>query len=230
MYELHSFVTPRRAPVNLLCRPGTNDQMMANSALTEDEYDLKSVYIAGVAVDVGAHLGMVAIGLAIDNPDARVIAVEAIPENVELMHENIALNGLSDRVTVISGAATRVKQLVRIAYDFAGSDLADMHRFIGNQPMPPGTKQKIIDAQPVTLSMLTHEPVDLLVIDCEGAEYDLFAGMTKSALDTKLRVREIRGEYHRGYNEFVELLSATHEVTQIGGDRWVGGFIARVKE
>jgi FkbM family methyltransferase len=231
MPERELFRTPHGKAIRLECREGTNDAMMARSSLDEDEYRLGDIPAGTLttAVDVGAHIGMVAIGLALDHPDCMVQAVEPIPANVDILKANIARNGVEDRVRVVWGAASRNAQQVDVAWAFEGGDAADMHRFVGNQPMAPGTRQKTVTVPGITLNgLITPTGIDLLVIDCEGGEYELFAGKTAVAMKTKRLVREIRGEYHGGFTR-LEALLESHEVVPIGGASTFGGFIARVR-
>lgn len=228
--EKKEFRSPRGRTVRLWCRPGTNDRDMAYSCLDEDEYGLREVRLDdGVAVDVGSHIGMVAIGLLVDNPDARVIAVEPIPENVALIERNAEENGVADRLDIHHAAASRIKTMVDVAWDFAGDETASVHRYVGNQPMAPGTTQKVATVPGATLASLTLRPVRLLVTDCEGGEYELFGNTTAAGAKAKAQVAEIRGEYHRGYARLVGLLDQTHDVERLRGDDTVGGFVARLR-
>mgnify|MGYP006271698977 CR=1 FL=1 len=229
--ETREFRTPHGRRVYLSCRPGTNDRDMNFSCLDEDEYDLKSIpaKTLGLCVDVGSHVGAVAIGLAADHPDATVIAIEPVPENVELLRANVEVNGLTGRVVIVPGAVAAKTGPINIAYDFEGHPDAAMHRFVGNQPMPEGTKQKVISVGGYTLAeivSLAGGDIDLLVTDCEGGEYGLFAGLTPSAVATKRKVRQVRGEYHGGVEELNRLFSKTHAFFQTRGDASVGGFVA----
>ena len=223
------FRTPHGKTVRLWCRPGTNDRDMAYSALDEDEYGLRDVPRGSIhlAADVGAHIGMVAIGLAVDHPTASIVAVEPVPANVELLRRNIEENGVADRIAILEGAAAKTKSApVTIAWDFAGGETASVHRFVGNQPMPAGTTQTTLQVPAVTLSdIIPAGTLDLLVIDCEGGEY-AFLGAPATA---KQRVRQIRGEYHGGYGKLLALLEKTHVVERIKGDEAVGGFIATLR-
>ena len=92
--EQKPFSTPRGNLVTLFVREGTSDWNTCNSALSEDEYGLANLYfLAGQkALDVGAHIGSVSIGLAIDNPSLEVTALEAVPPNVALLHVNALIN------------------------------------------------------------------------------------------------------------------------------------------
>lgn len=230
--EEREFTTPKGATVRLHCRTGTNDQMMAYSALNEDEYGLGSIDAGTLSLvaDIGAHIGMVAIGIALDHPGCDVIAVEPLAENVELMRRNAELNGVANRMLIIHGAASKTSAPVTIAWDFEGHEAAEMHRYVGNQPMPEGTVQRTAQVPGVTLaSIIPAGTLDLLVTDCEGGEYELLGGKTPAAKAARARVTEIRGEFHGGFAKLADLLAATHEVCQTRGDDATGGFVARVK-
>jgi FkbM family methyltransferase len=58
-----------------------------------------------VAYDIGANIGYISLLFArAVGKNGKVFAFEALPENVERLKTNIALNALSERVTVISAA------------------------------------------------------------------------------------------------------------------------------
>src|SRR5690349_6287046 len=85
-------------------RDGSNDYNTLNACMTEDEYHLADFHGSGWAVDVGGYLGGVAISLALDNPELRVLVIEPVPDNIRLIRENIERNDLTERVTLIEGA------------------------------------------------------------------------------------------------------------------------------
>ncbi len=70
---------------------------------------LRKVTPAGsTAYDVGANIGLISLGLAEwVGADGRVVAFEALPENVERLRDNLALNPIGTRVTVVSAAVGR---------------------------------------------------------------------------------------------------------------------------
>ena len=55
-------------------------------------------------VDVGANMGAYSL-LAAGVKEARVIALEPLPDNVEVLHEQLMLNGLTEKVQVLPIAA-----------------------------------------------------------------------------------------------------------------------------
>ena len=81
-YEVIERPTPGGNTAWLRARTSTNDGAVAQAILGEDEYRLASYYpLTGWMLDIGAHIGTVAIAVALDNPDAKVVAVEALPDN-----------------------------------------------------------------------------------------------------------------------------------------------------
>lgn len=204
--------SPRGREVELHPRDDTTDLATIGSTFRlwgnlVDEYDLASVHFDGLMLDVGAHIGTVAIAFLLDNPQAQAIAVEPLPENIDCIHLNAESAGVADRLTVIQGAFGTD----RIAYG------PDVHRYIGNLgTLAKGGKPKhakgvqtvIVEALTLTELIEAHGPIDVLKTDCEGCEWSLLADPAIGS------VRLIFGEYHYGGAERVhELLDATHIVT-----------------
>lgn len=226
--EVANFRTPRGASASMSWRPGTNDWNTLVSCITEDEYGLASVHLSAgqVAVDVGAYAGGVSIALAIDNPDSRVLAVEPLPPNVDLIAENIGRNGLGERVTLLPMAVVKpgvARTTIRWAFD--DTESGRHHRYVGNSSLAPAGLAQTALVDGVTLGALVamgNGRIDFLKVDCEGGEYDLFADA-----DALRSVGDIRGEYHDGWDRLVRLLEATHVVTQMGAcTDTFGGFRA----
>jgi FkbM family methyltransferase len=56
----------------------------------------------GYLLDVGANIGLVTIPLALANDcETPVIAVEAVPDNIDALLRNVDANGLNDRIKVL---------------------------------------------------------------------------------------------------------------------------------
>lgn len=205
-----AFSTPGGRSVEFWIRPNTSDWNMCNASSGEhDEYGIP-MGESGIILDIGASMGSVTIPLIADNPEAHIVAVEPLPENVALIRANLALNGFEDRCTVVLGAASSGRKKVRIGY----GEIADptlIHEFIGNESAPIGSRE--VQAKPYSLRSLVPEgEIAFLKIDCEGCEYSLLNDPDVS------RVRVIAGEVHFGWQRLVDLLSATHEVVGEGKD------------
>lgn len=201
-------------------RPGTSDSALVGGIIGEDEYGLRDLPpLTGWAIDIGAHIGTVAVALALDHPALSVIAVEALPENVQALDRNVALNGLEDRVMVRAAAASSESEaFVPITYGWTRAQnqpdgyMSD-NRFIGGM-VGPNETSTTINCPALSLGDIFAEhdiaSVELLKIDCEGCEWYF---LTSPEI---VRCKRIWGELHWGKNggakEFRTLLEPTHDV------------------
>ncbi len=210
-----TWTTPGGRAVRMTFRDDTSDWNTISSILTHDEYGLPRT--PGTFVDVGAHVGAWAVGVAVDNPGSTVLAIEPLPENADLIRRNAAQNDVA--VAVLESAAERDgPSVARIRYGATEGEFARQHEFIGGAVWQEDPTARVIDVMAVPLSAVIREYgwVDVLKIDCEGCEW--------AFLDSPyLRwVRRIVGEYHpRGEGPFPArlraLLEPTHDV-DVGED------------
>lgn len=255
MYEIthDTFWTPRGRPVTFTIRADTSDWNTVNAVMgTNDEYQLAAHRLSGTAFDVGAHIGAVTIALLADNPDLRVVAVEPVPGNVELLRQNVERNGFADRAEIIQGAVGD-GSTVSVWHGYRGNENAEHHAFIGNSSLAydHGGETEHDETQYVSLRLadfidrldaeqygpytdgggqLEKHPehptiyLDWLKIDTEGAEWAFLAS------PERWRLRYIVGEWHpvRGKTraDLLALLGETHEVTFTGPEQGPGGFVA----
>jgi len=234
MYELTSAVwqTPKGNPATFWIRTGTNDHNTVASCMApNDEYGTAGLDLSGLALDIGGYLGSVAVGLAIDNPQLVVIAVEPIPENADLIRRNAFANAVSNRVRVVRTAAGHSDDEITVRYRFTHDDNALHHAFVGNAyllspaPVEPHTEEVV---KAVSLpDLIGEDEVSFCKIDCEGGEYDFLDDPAVKQL------ARIHGEWHptpkwgaAGKAEIIRLLSPTHDLTFSGPEAGPGGFIA----
>lgn len=209
MTELVAFETKGGHVVGMHLRPETSDWNTANSCIVADEYELTERQWAGVAFDVGAHIGGATVALLADNPELRVVSVEALPENAAILRENVA--PWADRATVIEGAAASGPDPVEIKYGTNATPFEAAHEFIGGS----WAQGPSFLAKPVSLSALIGEYgiPDLIKIDCEGGEWSFLDDPAVS------EVPEIRGEWHpvagHTQSDFTKLL-ADFDITYQG--------------
>lgn len=183
---------PHGGAVEMTVRDGTNDHNVCFSIITEDEYRLDAVKpLTGTALDVGAHIGAATVALCALNPNLRVIAIEPIPANLELLRQNTA--PYADRVTIIAAAAGSNPK-INWNWRQPKQQELDVHRFIGNQHMGDETRYDTITVSTITLSEIVEQfgPIAFCKIDCEGCE-DSF--LDDPAID---QVALVHGEYHNG--------------------------------
>jgi FkbM family methyltransferase len=141
-----------------------------------------------VIVDAGANIGVFTLYAARRAPHSRLVAIEPFQSTRERLEQTIASNGLVNRVKVTELALARSDSL-RLMYDKeAPSQL---------RGMLPSDATDGVSVEAVSLETLLDREglrdVDLLKMDIEGAEHEVLAGASPTAL---ARIRRISLEYH----------------------------------
>ncbi len=183
-------------PVTLRLRNGQRLECLLSEfpgfvdAFVQLEYDVPGLRWPQVetVIDVGANVGAAAMWFCERAPRARVIAVEPGLAAFERCRRNIERNGLAGRVSVhraaLGGSTGR-------AYLHPGP--ATVTATVGS------TREGAHDEEVrlLTLAALMEEHgidfVDVLKLDCEGAEFDILLSADRRTLS---RVGTIVGEYH----------------------------------
>lgn len=137
----------------------------------------------GVFVDVGANMGYFSLVWAANSaPNGRVVAFEASPRNVDLLRNNITVNGLGGRIRVIAKAAGRSDG--SISFD------AGPENQTGWGGIATDLSQRTITVPIVRLdSELPDLDIDVLKVDVEGADTWVLRGA--EALLRKRKIRRI---------------------------------------
>ena len=196
-------------------RPGTNDEVIYNSVVTHNEYRLPSeLGRESVVIDIGVHIGSFS-HLALTRGAGSLFGFEPEPSNYACARQNLSL--LGDRVHLYNYAVWRSDIPRRRLPFYASSDRANT----GGGTLIWETDGPLVEAVPFdeivdAVSRRGACRIDVLKIDCEGAEFPIL--LTSRLLD---RIDRIVGEYHElraqlpshvripGYDEFaIEGLAA----------------------
>lgn len=194
------FIAPNGEKRTFWFRDGTNDESTIIACFEEDHYKIldEKFEKGDVVIDLGAHIGGVSCLLA-TIPGIKIISVEALPENLELLKKNLMQAGGAGTEGVVYENAiwSRSHEMIDICYG-DDSESGKVHRFIGT--MGQGTDQQ--DSCGVeTISLLSIfrkeniKKCKLLKADIEGAEEEVIRNTPKHVLK---RIEKIKGEYHGG--------------------------------
>lgn len=128
-------------------------------------------------VDVGANIGAFTV-MAAGVAGARVLAFEASPDTFEMLARNIRLNGFDDRVKAVHAAAGRSEGTTQFSIGLGTENYVTNGAAAGNSVT---VKMTTLDKE------LAGNPPDLLKVDVEGFETEVFAGATSTLRNPKLK-------------------------------------------
>lgn len=149
-----------------------------------------------VVVDIGGYIGDFSIYAAKYLNAARVVVYEPTAENFEILRRNVEVNGLADRITSVNkavGVAGEIVLNVQVEEDQEIHVSAYWYMEAEQRKVPSVTLSDLIEEHRLDM-------IDLLKVDCEGGEFDIFPAMPAHLFD---RIRNIVFEYHpiEGYRE-----------------------------
>lgn len=224
-FKEDKFTTPWGVDVNVFTREGTNDWNTLYSCIAQDEYKIGDLTktSGSVCVDIGAHGG--GCSLAMLSRGFKVIAVEPLPENAELIMKNVEANGWSKNFTLHNKAINEISgKDVVLRYGNEKTESGAHHRFIGNtvdsSDWQPGLwengKEIVVKTISIDDILKNVTNVDLLKIDCEGAEWSAFTDVSEESLN---KINRIVAELHaisttkKMYDEFHDLIGPSFKNT-----------------
>jgi FkbM family methyltransferase len=193
---------PRQINVNgvTLTVRTQQDEAVARTAQIEYFPDLIDYSQIKRAVDVGAHIGAWSLFVKQQSPNARIVAIEAMPENAALLRKNC--NGANaDSIMVVEGMCGYTPG----EYDMVISPLSTGGPTLVRRetPNPRGggwTIRRQYEGEMITLkgvfgrvTNVSHPRIDVLKLDCEGGEFDILNNAPERDLTA---FHWIVGEYH----------------------------------
>jgi len=146
-----------------------------------------------VVVDIRAHVGYNTIYASRRvGPSGRVVAIEPAADNLRILRENVAINGIGNVVVqpVAAGAAAASRDLFLRGEHSAVNSVFETSVY--------GTVTAVERVRVAPVDDLVEGRADLVKIDVEGAELDVLAGMSRLLEHPGLRLIV---EWHPGLQE-----------------------------
>lgn len=170
------------------------DRGIIREVFRENPYRIEEIPEGALVIDIGAHIGTVTLRCAVERR-CRVCAYEPSCDNFALLVENVGLNHLEDRVKCFNqaiGGRREVRVFHNHPLSSGGGSLS-----LGENPDFAGLPLKVERVQCITLKDIFEENglsfCDVLKMDCEGAERDVF---TDDADPYFRRVGRVLLEWH----------------------------------
>jgi len=191
-------------------RSGTADASTLEKIFVWDEYDLAYPDSIRTIIDAGANIGLSAVFFATRFPDAKIVAVEPEANNFALLQQNASPY---PQVTPLRAALWSEDTNLTLTNP---SDRVDSYRFAASA----GEHSVQAFSVPSLLDRFGMPAVDVLKIDIEGAESQVFAGNPAWVDRVRMFIVELHGDearerfftataglparrYRRGENEIV---------------------------
>lgn len=158
-------------PADLVVRAGTADVRTFAHVIATDGYDQPDRPDPAVIVDAGAHIGLASVWFANRYPNARVIALEPESANFDLLVRNTsAYANVEPRQAALwsSSGTIRLTDPGQGSWAFRVEGVADGDGATITGEVPCVALGDLIDE-------LDLGRIDLLKVDIEGAEREVFA-------------------------------------------------------
>ncbi len=182
------YVCETRNGLRFNLRGGTDDSRIWFEIYVRDCYGEAKIRPGTNVVDIGANIGCFSLLAA--QKASRVLAYEPFPSNLEMLRENVTLNGANN--VEIFPFAVGEKKGESVLF------IPDNDSFVGRVSLHPGRGTRTTECACVTLDQVVMDnqldKIDLLKIDCQGAEYEILYGASP---DTLGRFRQIIAECER---------------------------------
>jgi FkbM family methyltransferase len=138
-------------------------------------------------VDIGANVGSFALYAAQSSPGARIFCYEPEQQNFQLLQQNIQINGLEGRVAAFQYAVASSSGPRNLGVGISQLSSFDYLR--------DGPSHQLVDCITLQDILVEHgrQGIDLVKLNCEGAEYEILDGCSPSDYD---QIPNIRLEYH----------------------------------
>lgn len=154
----------------VLIRLGGTDVSVFEQVILHKEYELGLPRSTAVIIDAGANIGLSAVALALQHPEARIYSVEADAGNHAMLCRNAALY---PSITPIH-AALWGEDAVLTVVDVGSGSWGLQVRDAGHSPGPDAQSVAAVSLESLCRSHAIDH-VDLLKLDIEGAEYEVMA-------------------------------------------------------
>ncbi len=169
-------------------RQGTSDVLAIKQVFVRHEYRrLQALTQIDTIIDAGANIGAASVLFLTMFPKARLIAIEPDPGNAAVLRRNLEPYG--ERVTVGEAALWPKAEPLQLVH----AQFRD--RLDWSIQVKPADAEKTVDGLTVQ-QLLDHSrwhAIDLLKIDIEGAEIELFRGDTSWLKRVKNLCIELHG-------------------------------------
>lgn len=169
------------------------DVFMFEQIFVDNQYNIEINFDPKVIIDLGANVGFASVYFANRFPDAKILAIEPDDSNYKAALKNLESY---KNVSLIKGAIWDKSENINLI-DIGHGEAAYM--------VKPGEGENMIKAYtiPELFEMLKVEEVDILKIDIEGSEKEIFETGDSWINKAKIIIVETHDRYKKGTSKAV---------------------------
>jgi FkbM family methyltransferase len=180
----------------LVIRTGTSDVSVFQAVFLEDDFDLSFLHLKPkLILDLGANVGYTSIFFAHTYPQSRVFAVEPEESNFKVLKENAAPY---ENIVLFQAAIWNKRTKLQITNSNAekcGFQVSESK----NKPVSSTVDALTIDE---LLAEANSNEIDILKVDIEGAEIELFSSNFENWLGkSNVIMIELHDRFRKGCSE-----------------------------
>jgi FkbM family methyltransferase len=171
---------------------------LKRDVFSDNSYQFETTNLSPVIIDAGANIGLATLYFKKMFPQAKIIAVEPIPETYHLLELNVFENNLADVYTYPLAISHKTGQLT-LHTDVENNWHSTASIVKGNWTGTQNTQEVVVETKPLSyfiteaLSQFEATYIDLLKLDIEGAEQKVLVPAKKLL---KEKVKFINCEFH----------------------------------
>jgi len=189
-------------------RAGTSDIGIYEQVFFDQEYEFSAAYPPKVILDAGANIGLAAIYFANKYPEAKIIAIEPEDSNFELLKENVSVYNNITPVQAALWSRNESISLIDPGLDKCGFMTQSEGFREGNQNSDILIQENRISqchqVSGVTVDGIMKDfnlqTIDILKIDIEGAEKEVFENSEAWIGNVKAIIIELHEHMKSGCN------------------------------
>ncbi len=167
--------------VSITYRRNKGDLWSLREVFLDECYRLPPEIQPQTIVDLGGNIGLTSLWMSAKFQSARIVVVEPDPKNVKLCHQNLSQ---CRGITVVEAGVGSKDGFAH----FSSSNLSNL----GAVDFTANGTTRIISMASLFKETTMPTPVDLLKVDIEGGEADLFSG----DLSWMTHIRAVVAEFH----------------------------------
>ncbi|CAH0311328.1 FkbM family methyltransferase [Roseomonas sp. CECT 9278] len=206
----------------VLLRTRETDQQVFRKVFVRSEYQHRFAPHAATIIDAGANVGVSVLWFRLRYPEALIVALEPDPANFECLQANC---GHLDRVVLINAALWSDDTELALQTTLAGKPMESWstRTIAAGAADTPGVAMTRALSLRSVMAQAGIDHVDLLKIDIEGAEKDVFEATDLEWLDrTSAMTVEFHDRFRPGCSAAVQaaLAGRAHESARKGENSW----------